>query len=616
LDLPPLDLSGLVLYAVLAGALSLHWPAHAQTISTNTWAGPGPGANDWSAGNDWSLGRAPGSKDYVVFTYLGASSAAAVVNNVVDANFGGTIGTLSYQNIMGAHTTLIMPGKTLVLTGGLTADVTAPPSSPLNTNTITGPGAGLVISNSTQNLVVHDLADSGNFNTLDMSGLDTFSAGLGRVVIADGGGTNNAGGVLLLAKTNTIVASGAAPGILVSGGGTNVQIAKTAIGGVVLGQMNTISADIVTVGSGYGSSTMAFNPGFSNSMVRFRGQDGVSRVSQFIIGDGANGFNDTGSFYTNYGAADFSLGTVDLLADKILVGRVATNSMASSDGRAKGLLSLSEGTIDVNTLEIGLNPWDNQGTLTNRSSASGTVLVEGPAKLVVNTALELGNSARTNSLSSSQLNSGILNVIGGTVMAARINAAFPFSTNLITVSNGVLMVSNTAGPGISTFALAGSILQIPASASPSVLATNLLTGGFSNTINVASLPRIGFLPAQLPLVGYSGSIGGAGFNFSLGSSPSGSQSYTGYLTNNTSSPSIDLVVSSYTPSAPLLAGQVLNGQFQLFLSGDPGRAVEVLISSNLTDWAWLITLTNTTGNIAFPDPTADAAQRFYRAQQF
>jgi hypothetical protein len=54
----------------------------------------------------------------------------------------------------------------------------------------------------------------------------------------------------------------------------------------------------------------------------------------------------------------------------------------------------------------------------------------------------------------------------------------------------------------------------------------------------------------------------------------------------------------------------------LTLSGDIGGVVEIHASTNLTDWLWLATLTNTSGQVTYIDSDAtNQPVRFYKAIQ-
>ena len=58
------------------------------------------------------------------------------------------------------------------------------------------------------------------------------------------------------------------------------------------------------------------------------------------------------------------------------------------------------------------------------------------------------------------------------------------------------------------------------------------------------------------------------------------------------------------------------GGMTLNLSGDTGKVVEIHASSNLTQWSWLATLTNQTGQVVYVDPGAtNQPRRFYKAIQ-
>jgi autotransporter-associated beta strand protein len=97
-------------------------------------------------------------------------------------------------------------------------------------------------------------------------------------------------------------------------------------------------------------------------------------------------------------------------------------------------------------------------------------------------------------------------------------------------------------------------VTLRASPTASNFVTALETGGSTNIINISSVPPIFAYPAQLPVIKYSGTVGGVGFdnNVGLGTLPVVSPAYTGYLSNNTAAASIDLVITGGpTPSRSL-----------------------------------------------------------------
>jgi hypothetical protein len=57
------------------------------------------------------------------------------------------------------------------------------------------------------------------------------------------------------------------------------------------------------------------------------------------------------------------------------------------------------------------------------------------------------------------------------------------------------------------------------------------------------------------------------------------------------------------------------GPFTCTVSSAPGQHLEILASTNLSNWITLATLTNTTGSTNFTDSAAGISKRFYRAHQ-
>src|ERR1035437_1904672 len=226
---------------------------------------------NWSNPGNWSPNGAPGSSNDVQFSDLGLVGGAGTVDNTVDAAF--TLGSLTYGQTNNYLTTLINPGLTLIVTGtnGLAAGTgTAAGDGLVPFTTVQGPGAALVVSNSSalvnidQSQPISGTANSTTTATLDLSGLDTFAATVSRVLVGvdTSLALRGACGVLNLAKTNKItvttgsaapqidVATGAAAAAVDFGGnqpgGPTPGLAKV----LVLGQTNVIYADSIAVGRG------------------------------------------------------------------------------------------------------------------------------------------------------------------------------------------------------------------------------------------------------------------------------------------------------------------------------------------------------------------------------
>src|ERR1035441_7491671 len=145
---------------------------------------------NWSNPGNWSPSGAPGSSNDVQFSDLGLIGSAGTVDNTVDAAF--TLGSLTYGQTNNYHTTLINPGLTLTVNGtnGLAAGTgTAAGDGLVPFTTIQGPGAALVVSNTSalvnvdQSQPIFGTANSTITATLDLSGLDTFTATVSRVLV-------------------------------------------------------------------------------------------------------------------------------------------------------------------------------------------------------------------------------------------------------------------------------------------------------------------------------------------------------------------------------------------------------------------------------------------------
>jgi hypothetical protein len=437
---------------------------------TYTWNGPGAGANNWSSGGNWSPAGPPTDLDTVNFFNPGGAAAVSNVNNVVDSSFAGSIASLQYGNSNNNHTTLIAAGQTLNV-GSLTVGTeTDNGGSQTVFTTLTGPGGTLDIGNATADWVVRQgSASSGSLRaTLEMSGLGVVNATVSRVLVGVLGPLAHATGTLYLGKTNTIYTFGATPQVCVgdnhgNGGGTDF---------LYLGQVNSIFADSITIGGQKDTATLLFNSRFSNPTAFFRASDGASPVGVWNIGD--NSAQSTSSSSSS-GTNDFSLGTVDALVDAMSVGVGQTGSGAN----ASGVLTFSSGTINVNTLNIGV-----QSANGATSAGIGRVNVNAPnAVLAVNSALILGATSGGAGTSNTY---GVLNINGGTVLANSIVAGSGSGTNSIAVNSGTLVVTNTIGTavvGITRVALTNSSLQFfVANGQSNMTATNLTTGGAGNLV--------------------------------------------------------------------------------------------------------------------------------------
>lgn len=509
------------------------------------WTGASGTDTNWSDDANWSPAGAPGSGSDVVFTNL-AAAATRSTNNFVDTDF--TINSLSYSNSASTtnyHGTLIAPGHTLTIQNGLTVG---------STNNATAVGVDIISgSRATLNLAFGNFlvqqgsgGDGGHQVVLDMSGLGTFTAtatrfGVGVYTINNA--KDSSGGVYL-AKTNIINVINAGPtnSFLVNwNANSEGNNAANKSSFVYLGQTNGIFADSVTVGSiksggqtGGASTTsglLAFNPsGLNNPTAYFRNGDTVSRVSFWEIGDdsllagsnqGANGTND------------FSGGSIDALVDRMTIGVTGTGNSGGTTANGIGTFTMAAGKFNVNTLTNG---WSAGNGATAGNVGSGTMNVNGTGNFTVNNLMVLASTAG----STGGKPVGTLNINGGTVQANSIIAGGGTST--INLTGGNLSLSNSVAGNLSQFSATNSTLVLSLASAPAITTTNLLLGGTSNLVSISAVPVISGYPATIPVITY-GTLTGT-FNMGLSNLPVATPAYKGYLTNNSSTLTINLVLTN------------------------------------------------------------------------
>jgi autotransporter-associated beta strand protein len=530
--------------------------SHQLFAAPISWSGTGADQN-WSTPGNWVGNTPPGIADDVKFTDLGGNGVIGQVDNIVDLTTTNL--SLQYASTNGTvfHTTQINPGVTLVLTGsGGLINGNETQNDTRVTNTITGVGGTLIISNTAANINIRQPAGvtAANRVTMDMSGLDTFNATVARLTVglAGSGTINRATGRLLLARTNVITTSGAAPQTDISDsvGSSNNGSGST----LSLGQTNTLFTDSITIGRGRESaSTFNFNSIFTSPGVFIRGTNGLSsRVSNWNIGDAAT---QTGTI-TARGTVNLSAGTIDAMVDSMILGEP---SLGSGDGsQSVGTVILGAGTLDVNTLLLGNQRTNNNASGVANMSLTGTTLI-------VNSNIVF---ARTTGGAGAAVTGGILSLTNAIVYANAINNTAA-GTNTLNLQSSTLILTNSAGSAaqpITFLSTADSTFQLSAVAgAPAISVSTLFVNGSSDTINIASAPGVG----QFPLIVYT-SLGNQLPDFTLGTLPS---TFQGYISNNVDSSSVDLVITSSTIKTDTWRGNV-NGDWDTatlnwFANGGP-----------------------------------------------
>ena len=590
------------------------------------WSGGGGFDLNWTTAANWT-GGTPGPGFTATFASL-AATTNLVTNNIVDTNF--TILQLNYQtNNSGFHTTWIEDGMTLTVTNpatGTTPALQVGVDTVFNTpvtNTITGANGTLQIQGnhpSTNgaanqlNLQVRQCASPAvpEQTVLDMSGLGTLIANIGKLGIGQGGtglGQSNVSARVNLARTNNITLWRVSSGLLVVGDSSGS--AYTLPGSTLnLGLSNALYFDSAYVGHQKATNALfRFNPVFTNNnanpFVYIRDTNGpASRVSSWKLGD-VDTEPTVPAF--NSGTVDFSGGTVDALVGTMIVGQGSTNTLDT--GSAQGTLTLTAGTFNVTNLQVGVQKTNNTASVT------GTVNVNGTATLV-------------------GTNTGI-------TLAASVGGIPP--TGTLNINNGSFLGNIVAGGGTSTVNLHAGTLTVPATAtvgsSAARLTTLSLTGGslhlnvdgnastaIVNAVNVSASGTTIWIDSvanvagtnTIHLISYTGANDPYA-GLSLAPLP---DDYEGLLVDNSGSIDLTVMVVPWPPPAPKIRSIVISGG-QLIISGTnnngaagAGDGYSVFTSTNialpLADWTLLNTGTfGANGNFSSTNPIGTNRQQYY-----
>lgn len=541
--------------------------------ATIVWSGASGTDTNWSNGNNWIGAASPGGGDDVKFFDQGTNLTRGLPNSFVDGAFAGLVGTLQLGNTNGMHTIVIASGTSLGITNdNLSEGTSTDPGAAKNfTNTITGAGATLYLSNAIANIAINQAGASGpNRANLDLSGLDNFFVSANRIGIGDGqfpgvAVNNKVGGNLILARTNiiTLAYSDTLANYQTAGKNSAIILSRNSgnnpgiISILQLGINNTFNVDSMDFGMDKSANNstpphgiLSFNPAFAGlaPVANFYGAGGVgTRVTWWSIGDGnqsASSSNGGG------GTNDLSLGTVNALVDVMSLARDAASSNDTWAGPHKGVFIFTNGTVDVNTLLIG-NQSLETGTSTTPSLGIFNVAGAG-ALLKANTVMTLGTATLA---APGAKTVGILNVTNGTVLANNITVGVNSVTNIINLMNGALIVSNTLATnasGLFTLNVSNSTIGLTVSANGSLkgLVRTLNTIGATNLIQLDSNPVIfASYPQQFPLIKYTTWTGSN--TFGLASIPAWAPGAT--LVSNGVNNSLDL--SLPTDPRPVFTAQ-------------------------------------------------------------
>jgi autotransporter-associated beta strand protein len=524
------------------------------------------GATDqfWATSGNWTPAGPPTIADTAFFFDAGGAASAGIVDNIVAAST--TIAALKYSNTNNFHTTQINSGQTLTVTNGLTVgtETGTVNNDQIVTATVTGPGT---LSVSGGNIIVRQCNGSSSSirnATLDMSGLSNFTATVSSLQIGVQISTTSpfirASGAVILAMTNQIKATN----IVLNFNPTSPVLGNNNL--LYFGQTNSIYVNIITNGGDKGqfSTLMAFRPGLNNPVAYIRAADGVSRVATWMTGDNSH---QTSSANTANGTEDFSGGTVDALVGTMALGK----SASTTGGAGTGALIVGNGTVDVNTLQVGYQTANNATSVGKGSVTVGAMPGTSQGTVKVNTLMEVGKATGGTGAGNSF---GVVTVTnGGTLQAKSIVFGATGQADLFTIDGGKLVVNDTAATvvGSSTVPLAtlnvtNSSLRLSLNGStattPKIYVSTLdipTTGGPTTSINIDSVANIS-TTTTFSIINFT-TLNGDPTTFVVGNLPAG---YSATVTSTGSQiqlqvtpPAFLITSATATPSALTISQNTL-----------------------------------------------------------
>lgn len=489
-----------------------------QLVRAQTWTGANIGTDmNWSDGGNWT-GGAPSSGSAVIFpdgAFPVTTNVQGAVNNIVDSSL--TISTLAYNNNGAASdyvTTEIPTGNTLTVSG----NVTAGPGAVATVASVVG-GGSLVAGNGTSTLQVQSTSGTA---VLNLSGLSNFvfnAGGTGGPINLSTGSSSASGTLDLAGGSNDITA-------------TTFNIGNNNTGGTAIVNLgngtNIINADTFDVGLSKTAGTLQFLNNAGGGLT-IANHTGTGRATLVISGEGSSGSTSA----NNNGSLLFTGGTVNILAGTMTIGNRTSRSGA---GKATGILAFDNGVVDATNISLALN--------TSGGSASfGTVSVGGGILKIGIGGMSLVNQGGTAGQGTLIMTNGGMVICSNNIYKTTSNG-----TGVVWVANSTLNLASASGTiGVSNgipidfFDITNSTLDLPVSEPPVISTVNFNPDATTNNvINISVLPSISSYPVQYQLITYQTPGGNLG-SMVLGTLPSG---FKGYISNNVSSSSIDLVVTN------------------------------------------------------------------------
>jgi hypothetical protein len=368
-----------VAFALLAGLFvtASAWGAQTQ------WVGGGVPPLNWSTAGNWSPPGTPGTGANVLFTNTDFAADNLTINNTVDALFANSINSLAYMNTNGFHNTSIATSLSVISSSATdVANITDEPTPSVffvgngqwsdDRNNIVYAsisGGSLSVSNGNANLNVSVIASlAGNIDptyhraTLNLTGLNSFTCTVSNVLV----GHNftivdhawRPTGSLLLGANNVITTKMISLSDAYQNAGNGSINVLTDGSGITLGGANTVNADLIRIGMHkcIGFINVEAAGTFTSHSATFRNTAGTGRAALWTLGDMYEPTN-IGFFTSNQagGLMDLTGAMVDALVDKIILGRSQVQwTLTNRAGDGNGILTFGAGTIDVNSIDMGI----------------------------------------------------------------------------------------------------------------------------------------------------------------------------------------------------------------------------------------------------------------------
>jgi len=547
---------------------------------TNQFSGNVTGAGAFGVNGSGTLVLNSGSITYAGGTVISNgtlqfNSALPPAGNIVDNGtlalgvsgaLGNSIsGSGGISIINGADLTLgageTYTGPTTVLGSTLEASgSTYPASSVLTLGNQSGAETGIA-NFASGNPVLGGLKVGGNLNALAANQINLTAGGQTLTI----NGNVSFGNSSISRALVSFAASGTGASVIINTNGGTIQsgLYTSPNGGnpdslfVDFSLVDNFVANLGTNGA-LNLGTLDGNPGPTTSVNQFTlagvsnsitagtitiGAGGRQLVPELLLGPGTNRLNvnalnlgtggrDGGYLHFVNGLGGLAVRAIDGVSRATM--NVGVNTSTGTGAGVTNTVDLTGHPVDLllNALVIGNYP-ARVGTNINTFSFDQGVLDT------------LSTSIAAGSLASHLDDLSTVNINGGTASLGAVSLTGGAGSGILSVNNATVTVTSIASPGTggaeldlnnSTFNVALAGFGNPASAPVAVKNFNP-----NGAINLG-LSGSGLTVGQFPLISYVGSIGGSGFPaLTLTSLPSG---VSGYLSNNISNLSIDMVITN------------------------------------------------------------------------